>query len=240
MAGLGKASEVIGSLVHLLHEGCLCIDKPVHLEDTVQFCDHDMRLKHMLQDRLDPGAIEQISIDVWPAPRDADELHDALLTFVILPPVSEWEVWFEELKATGRASLYHNGQAGFWIATERTGLVSDTLTIVRGWMECLGPITASALAARLSMNVDEIHAALAALEAEGQVFQGRYRATEGEVEWCNRRILARIHRATLGKLRREIRADFPACEQLLGPGRANTSFMPLPGCRGATGVHCML
>jgi ATP-dependent Lhr-like helicase len=153
---------------------------------------------------LDPGAIEQISGDVWPAPRDADELHDALLTLVILPPVPEWQSWFDELNSSGRASPYHHGQAEFWIATERAGLVSETLTIVRGWMECLGPITASALAARLSMKVDEVHAALAALEAEGQVFQGRYRSSEGEVEWCNRRILARIHRATLGKLRREI------------------------------------
>jgi ATP-dependent Lhr-like helicase len=153
---------------------------------------------------LDPGAIEQISADVWPAPRDADELHDALLTFVVLPPVPEWQAWFEELKTTGRASFYHNGQAEFWVATERAASVGDTLTIVRGWMECLGPVTARDLAARLSMNVDDVHAALAALEADGQVFQGRYRSNEGEVEWCNRRILARIHRATLGKLRREI------------------------------------
>jgi len=153
---------------------------------------------------LDPAAIEQISADVWPAPRDADELHDALLTLVLLPPELEWQPWFDELNACGRASLYSNGSAGFWVATERAASVRDTVTVVRGWMECLWPVTAGNLAARLSMNADEVHSALAVLEAEGQVFQGRYRSGEGEIEWCNRRILARIHRATLGKLRREI------------------------------------
>ena len=39
---------------------------------------------------------------------------------------------------------------------------------------------------------------------KGQVLRGRFRDNGGEIEWCNRRILARIHRATLGRLRREI------------------------------------
>jgi ATP-dependent Lhr-like helicase len=150
---------------------------------------------------LDPAAIEQVSAEVWPEPRDADELHDALLTLVVLPPVPEWSTWFEELRSTGRAIAHHNE---FWVATERTGSAEDTRAIVQGWMECLGPITAGDLASRLSMNVDDVRIALATLEAEGQVFQGHYRSPEGETEWCNRRILARIHRATLGKLRREI------------------------------------
>src|SRR5450759_585560 len=65
--------------------------------------------------------------------------------------------------------------------------------------------TSSALADRLALDVDDVRIALATLEAEGQVFQGRYRSpATDEIEWCNRRILARIHRATLGKLRREI------------------------------------
>jgi ATP-dependent Lhr-like helicase len=50
------------------------------------------------------------------------------------------------------------------------------------------------------------------LEAQGQVLQGHFRNTQGEIEWVNRRILARIHRMTLGRLRREIEpvtaADF--------------------------------
>ena len=95
----------------------------------------------------------------------------------------------------------------FWVATERRDSVDDTLATVRGWMECLGPITASDLAARLALPVGDVQIALAALESEGQVFQGRYRrlpAESSEIEWCNRRILARIHHLTLGRLRREI------------------------------------
>jgi ATP-dependent Lhr-like helicase len=153
---------------------------------------------------LDPEAIEQVSAVAWPVPRDADELHDALLTLILLPPVPEWQAWFEELAAAGRVNLYSTGSAEFWVATERMALVGDTLTVVRGWMECIGPTTASSLAARLSLNPDDVREALGALEARGEIFQGYYRSKEGEVEWCNRRLLARIHRATLGKLRREI------------------------------------
>jgi ATP-dependent Lhr-like helicase len=72
-------------------------------------------------------------------------------------------------------------------------------------MECLGPITAPELADRLALPLDDVRIALGTLESEGQVFEGHYRNAAGEeIEWCNRRILARIHRATLGRLRREI------------------------------------
>ena len=148
---------------------------------------------------LDQEAIAQVSAEVWPDPRDADELHDALLTLARCPGRAEWQSWFDELAATGRAFAAD----GYWIATERKQ--ADPLTIVRGWMECLGPTTASELASRLAMPVADVHIALATLESEGQVFSGQYRAPAvDELEWCNRRVLARIHRLTLGRLRREI------------------------------------
>ena len=153
---------------------------------------------------LDPAVIDEIAAEVWPEPRDADELHDALLTMVALPPASEWEAWFDELRADGRASVFHRGGRPFWIATERAHLETDALATVRGWMECLGPATASAIAERLALPLDDVRIALAQLESEGIALQGRYRSQDGEIEWCNRRILARIHRATLGRLRREI------------------------------------
>jgi ATP-dependent helicase Lhr and Lhr-like helicase len=158
---------------------------------------------------LDPAAIEQVSAEVWPDPRNADEVHDALLTFIIAPPVAEWQRWFDELRAAGRA--FTVSRSGFWAATERRDVVDDTLATVRGWMECLGPVTASDLAERLALTIGEVQIALATLESEGQVFQGRYTDTRlpaasrpREIEWCNRRILARIHHLTLGRLRREI------------------------------------
>ena len=152
---------------------------------------------------LDAAAIEQVSSEVWPDPRNADEVHDALLTFIVAPPVPEWRQWFDELRAAGRA--FSVPASGFWVATERRDAVDDTLATVRGWMECLGPVTASELASRLALDIRDVRIALATLESEGQVFQGRYKSRTGdEIEWCNRRILARIHHLTLGRLRREI------------------------------------
>jgi ATP-dependent Lhr-like helicase len=49
-----------------------------------------------------------------------------------------------------------------------------------------------------------MEAALAALESEGFAFRGRFTPGLGIEEWCERRLLARIHRYTLDRLRREI------------------------------------
>ncbi|HYA16777.1 MAG TPA: helicase-related protein, partial [Bryobacteraceae bacterium] len=150
---------------------------------------------------LDQAAIAEVTAEVWPSPRDADELHDALLTLVRCPIVDAWSAWFEQLEGTGRASRIDN----FWVATERRDSFDDTLSIARGWMDSLGPITATDLAQRLALLPDDIRIALATLEREGQVFEGYYSAPKTtEIEWCNRRILARIHRLTMGRLRREI------------------------------------
>jgi ATP-dependent Lhr-like helicase len=154
---------------------------------------------------LDPAAIDQVASEVWPDPRDADELHDALLTMIAVPASEEWQAWYRELAAAGRAGTVTREGIDFWVATERRAAVDDVLATVRGWMESLGPVTASALAARLGLARDDVQNALHALEAEGQAFQGHYRQpAPEEIEWCNRRVLARIHRLTLGKLRREI------------------------------------
>ena len=155
---------------------------------------------------LDPAAIARISAEAWPEVRDADELHDALLTLVTLPPADEWRGYFDELESTGRASVVARNEQPFWVATERLGSIDDHVATIRGWMESLGPVTAGAVADRLALSRDDVERALLTLEAEGQVLRGRFSVPEGqgEQEWCNRRILARIHRATIGDLRREI------------------------------------
>jgi ATP-dependent Lhr-like helicase len=86
--------------------------------------------------------------------------------------------------------------------------------IVQGWMEVVGPITVPALADRLGISARAIEAAMLALESGGIVLRGRFTPgrTADVVEWCDRRLLARIHRLTIGRLRREIEpvpaADF--------------------------------
>ena len=155
---------------------------------------------------LDPAAIAQIASEAWPDVRSADELHDALLTLITLPPMEEWRAFFAELHATGRAHACDRAGKTFWVATEKLALRDEPLPAVRGWMESLGPVTLAKLAQTLATPAEAIESALYQLESEGQVMRGRFHPdlAQGETEWCNRRILARIHRLTLGQLRREI------------------------------------
>ncbi len=84
--------------------------------------------------------------------------------------------------------------------------------IVRGRLESSGPVVATALARALAVAPGAIAAALAALESEGFALRGRFTPGTAETEWCERRLLARIHRYTLHRLRSEIEpvssADF--------------------------------
>src|SRR6202023_144923 len=96
----------------------------------------------------------------------------------------------------------------------------DYVSILRGWMDSIGPTTSAALAERLSLPHVEVEIALAHLAAEGQILRGswsqpnrdRQEADTSTTEFCHRRIVARIHRLTLGRLRKEIEpvtaADF--------------------------------
>ena len=161
---------------------------------------------------LDPAAIALVAAEVWPDVRNADELHDALLTLILLPPAADWQHHFDELQATGRASILTRQGKPFWSPTEKRAVAEDpltaedTLTILRGWMESSGPTTAAALAERLSFPLQDIELALSQLEGEGQALRGHFTQpnADAEIEWCNRRVLARIHRTTIGALRREI------------------------------------
>ena len=71
---------------------------------------------------LDPAAIDEVFSESWPVVRDADELHDALLTLILLPPVPEWQGFFEELKSARRALSQpsSDGKGFYWIAATRS------------------------------------------------------------------------------------------------------------------------
>lgn len=75
--------------------------------------------------------------------------------------------------------------------------------VARGRLEAAGPVSAATLARQLGVPREEVELALLALETEGAVLRGEFTGSGGE-EWCERRLLARIHRYTLGRLRREI------------------------------------
>ena len=90
------------------------------------------------------------------------------------------------------------------------------LSLVTGWMSHLGPVTASQLGELLGLPASEIEKALLRLEASGTVLRGQFtdkasragapapHKTEPELEWCERRLLARIHRLTVATLRKQI------------------------------------
>jgi ATP-dependent Lhr-like helicase len=91
------------------------------------------------------------------------------------------------------------------VAAEEALARADALRdLVRARLAGLGPATVDAFARQLGVGAGEIGGALAALEAEGSVFQGRITPDAQGVEWCERHLLARIHRYTLKRLRREI------------------------------------
>ena len=78
------------------------------------------------------------------------------------------------------------------------------IELVRGRVECSGPVTPAALVGAFQMDVSQVEIALAQLETEGLVLRGRFTPGLLDEEFCNRRILARIHRATIGQLRKQI------------------------------------
>jgi ATP-dependent helicase Lhr and Lhr-like helicase len=89
------------------------------------------------------------------------------------------------------------------------------LTLVTGWMAHIGPTTASTLGEKLGLPAADIEKALLRMEASGTVLRGKFAGTgtlpgegarlqEPEIEWCERRLLARIHRLTVGMLRKQV------------------------------------
>jgi ATP-dependent Lhr-like helicase len=74
--------------------------------------------------RLDPLAIERVRDQVRPQPRDADELHDLLMTLFVMRPEPEWRALFAELAAAGRAAEICGPDGVLWSAAERAGLMA--------------------------------------------------------------------------------------------------------------------
>ena len=211
--------------------------------------------------RLDPAAIAQVRADAWPDVRDAEELHDALLTLVAIPEfdgqsdeqnmaataeqrplramlqesATAWRVFFEQLASERRATRAFVSGATVWVSAERALSFAQifpsaqleqplpeietaspstddaVLALVTGWMLHAGPTTANVLGDILRLPTAAIDRALLRLEASGAILRGRFSDSPGEErEWCERRLLARIHRLTVGTLRKQIEPMTPA------------------------------
>ena len=86
---------------------------------------------------------------------------------------------------------------------------------VQGWMALLGPVTSRTLGVRLGMEPAAIWAAMLVMEMQGTILRGVFEgssqaACDEDVEWCERRLLQRIHKRTLAGLRKQIEPVTPA------------------------------
>jgi ATP-dependent Lhr-like helicase len=145
-----------------------------------------------------------------------------------------WPGLLQELITRRRVMRLSSGPAGIFVAVERLPLFDAALgtlddaqraaipaayakswpkedafiEVVRGRLEGLGPTTAREIADSLGASVKDIDAALLALEAEGTAMRGQFDPSpvtgQASQQWCDRRLLARIHRYTVKRLRAEI------------------------------------
>jgi len=188
--------------------------------------------------RIDQHAIDTVRRECWPDLRDEHELHDLLQSLVALPlsvidteSATHWPIFYERLLQTGRAQTIHCAGIPCWVATERlpaaaavwdlpidvTHFVTkkDAARIcVQGWLQILGPTTANSFAHLLSLDPATVYQAFLAMEMQGLLMRGSFEHTatteDHEIEWCERRILQRIHRLTLGTLRKQVEPVTPA------------------------------
>ncbi|WP_404440330.1 DEAD/DEAH box helicase [Stutzerimonas chloritidismutans] len=151
----------------------------------------------------------------------------------------DWPAWLAELARGGRATrLQVANERALWLPLERLALGhaiypaapgEPALTLLPGFDEvpaeddavvelvrarltAFGPLPVSLIARPLALPASTVALALTRLESEGYVLRGRFTPGASENEWCERHLLARIHRYTVKRLRREIepveRADF--------------------------------
>ena len=184
--------------------------------------------------KLDPAAIATVRSQCWPDIRDQHELHDLLMTVVLLPRsmIGEqrgrhWPELFERLVLSGRAQAMPLDGTDYWIASERVefvvalrlnksaDLVNDALCkCIQGWIQILGPITANRFATCFSLDPRSVLQVFLSLETQGLLLRGAFETAavhdELDAEWCERRILQRIHKLTIGFKRRQIEPVSPA------------------------------
>ncbi len=193
--------------------------------------------------KLDADAIARVRQEAWPAPRDAEECHDAL---VVLGFMSDSEAvannhYIDDLMQQNRVTRLSTEINGvikkIIVAAERLAqflilfpnaeftpqiqaVVENTnpqldpeqilIEIIRSRLDCLGPVTIQQLATPLGLSVFQVEQSLLALEQQGYVVRGNFTNNQEAQEWCERGLLARIHRYTVKRLRNEVAAVSPA------------------------------
>jgi ATP-dependent Lhr-like helicase len=189
--------------------------------------------------RLDPAAIAEVRAEAWPEATTPDELHDALNTLGLITEAegssNGWARHLDALIEARRAARLNDAHT-FWVCAECLPMIqaiypqgrlepgitapADHATkawtreeaireLVRGRLQGLGPVTVVDLAESLALSTTDVDVALLELESEGFVLRGQF-TPEATLEWCERRLLARINRYTIKTLRAEIEPVTPA------------------------------
>ncbi|HEX4546612.1 MAG TPA: hypothetical protein VH110_09635 [Candidatus Acidoferrum sp.] len=146
-----------------------------------------------------------------------------------------WSIFFEQLVGERRVGRAHVGSETYWVAAERVRMFEQMfpsaefelplpnlespatsredalLALVTGWTNHTGPVTSYHLGGILALPAPDVEKTLLRLESSGVVLRGKFTdPASDQTEWCERRLLARIHRLTLGQLRKEIQSVTPA------------------------------
>jgi ATP-dependent helicase Lhr and Lhr-like helicase len=160
---------------------------------------------------LDPDAVRVVLEHLAPDPRDADELHDLLLSLVMSRPVERWQPLFDALAAAGRATVID----GCWVPTERLAAASEmavddeaAAACVNGHLEVSGPVSVDELIGDGPFAIGTIRGAplsaaraktaLARLERAGSAIQLPAN------RWCARHLLVRMHTASRSRRRNRV------------------------------------
>lgn len=167
---------------------------------------------------LDPAAIERVIDEVTYRPTNCDEMHDALIMNGVLlndetDAIPGAKQWLEQLSTDNRV-LQISGS--FWAASERflelkplfdakknDDFATALKLLVRSRLDCSGPVSTEMMAQKLGFDNQDVENAFMQLEQEGICLRGSFSPTIEGNQWCDRRILARIHRYTLKRLRAE-------------------------------------
>lgn len=178
---------------------------------------------------LDADAIAGVREEAWPAPNGPDEMHEALMSLACIADnevTPQWATWLHALAQSGRAYQLHTHlHTRLWVAVERLSCVQtiypgnvpllpgfdepwtveEAVTeVLRARLGGFGPLSLIEIAAPLALPVADVTQALARLEHEGYVLRGHFSPGATQEQWCERHLLARIHRYTVKRLRREI------------------------------------
>ena len=180
---------------------------------------------------LNANAIEKVRSEAWPNPRNPDELYDALCELGYMTSIegAQWASQWNELATQQRAVRLSLSRHDIWVAIERlpevrlihpqacqsvpvhpveaqTPADADTalLEILRSRLGCLGPVALADVAHSLDITESLVNRIFVQLETEGYLFRIKPQVTTGIELWCERRLLARIHRYSLEQMRNEI------------------------------------